>query len=106
MLIKTRVLARQQRVDEIRRNFIKRNAQPVRTREATVYFSIDIEHGVALRHRADFFHVEARGPRAVKQKQRQTAAGDQQEERNFPAVAKKFTALFSARLEPGQEFHS
>ena len=65
MLIKARVLAGEERIDKERRDFIERNTQPIGAGEAAVNFSIDIEHGVALRHCTDFFHVEARSPGAV-----------------------------------------
>src|SRR5712692_9368878 len=105
MLIKAGVFARQQSIDEKRRNFVERNAQPVRASETAVNFSVEIEDGVALRHGPDFFHVEARSPRAVKKKQGQTDSGDEDEERDLPTVTKKFTALFPTRSEPGQKFH-
>src|SRR5260370_32997638 len=105
MLIKALVFAREQRVDEKRRDFIERNAQTIRARETAVDFSIDIEDGVALWHRADFFHVEARSPRPVKKKQGQTNPRDQDEECDLPPVTKRSTALFPALPEPCQKFH-
>ena len=105
MPIKPGVLARQERIDEKRRDFIERDPQPVCAGKSAVNFSIDIEDGVALRHGPDFFHVETGRPRAVKKEQRQTDPGNQDEERDLPTVTKKFTALFPARPEPGQKFH-
>ena len=106
MLVEARVFAREQGVDKKRRNFIERHAQPVRAGEPTVYFSVDIEHCVAFRHRAHFFHVEARGPGTIKNQQCHSATNDQKQKRYLPAVTEKFAALFPARFEPGKKFHS
>ena len=68
VLVKASVFARQHRIDEKRRDFVKRNLQPIRAGQAAVNFSVDVEDGVALRHFADLLHVEGLRPRPVKKK--------------------------------------
>ena len=105
MLIKSRVLADEQRVDKKRRDFAQRNFESVRAGQAAVNFTIDIEYGVALRHFADLFQVEGLGPDAVKYENTQAARRDQPEQREFPAVAEQATAAFFSRTYSDEKFH-
>ena len=66
MLIEPRVFARQQRIDEQRRHFIKRYSKPIRSGQAAVDFPVEVENGVPFRHLPHLFHVERGGPAGVK----------------------------------------
>ena len=74
VLVKARVLARQHRTDEERRDLAQGNLQTVRAGQAAVNFSIDIINRVSLRHFADIFHVEGLRPRPVKEKDGEAGA--------------------------------
>ena len=73
--VKARVLARQHRGDEKRRDFAQGNLEPVRASQAAVNFSIDIVNSAALRHFADVLHIERLRPRPVKQENGEAGAG-------------------------------
>ena len=106
VVIKPHIFTSQHRLNEKRRNFAERDFQTVRTRETTIDFSIDIIDGVAFRHLADFFHVERLRPCPVKEKNRSTAAHDNCQQRDLPAVPEKaMPALLYSRPEAGGKFH-
>jgi hypothetical protein len=84
-----------QRIDEKRRDFVERNDHPIGARETAVDFAVDVEDGVALRHRADAFQVERLRPDGVEHEHGgQRRRGQQQEKKNeepAPAAAASFT---------------
>jgi hypothetical protein len=84
---------------------IQRNLQPVRARETTVNFSIDIKDRVALGHFADLLHIEGSGPGSVEKENSQTANHDQAEKRELPPETEKLAVFLLLRTAPGKEFH-
>ena len=84
MLEKARVLARDHRIDEKRRDFVQRHLEPIRTREPAVNFSIDIEDRVALRHVSYLLHVEGLRPDGVERQDGEERRERQRQQGEFP----------------------
>ena len=67
MVIETRVLAREQRIHEVVRDFVEWNDHAVLAGETAVEFSILIVNGRTLRHVANRLQIEGQRPRIEKE---------------------------------------
>jgi hypothetical protein len=65
VFVKARVLAYEQRLDKERRNLFERNLQPVRAGKTAVDFAVDVEDGIALRHRPETLQIEGLCPDGI-----------------------------------------
>ena len=65
MLVEACVFAYEQRLDKERRNFFERDLQPVGAGKAAVDLAVDVEDGIALRHRAETLQVEGLCPDGI-----------------------------------------
>ncbi len=55
MFVEAGVFADEEGLDEMGRHFLERHLQAVGAGESAVDFAVDVEDGVALRHRAEAF---------------------------------------------------
>src|ERR1700682_5093448 len=94
MLEKSRVLARQERIDKKRRDLIQRHLQPVRAGEPAVDFPIHVEDRVALRHITDGFQAERLPPDGVEHHPPKNGGDWQRDQRQLPANAKLASTFF------------
>src|SRR6266542_2489915 len=105
VLVGPRVLARQHRIDENRRDFAEGNLKTIRASQAAVNFSIDIVNGVSLRHFADILHVEGLRPRPIKEEDGEAGDRQQNKQSDFTAVTEKAAPATFPGAEAGEEFH-
>ena len=96
MLEEPRVFPGQDRVNEIRRDFVERDLHPIRAGESAVDFAVDVEYGVALRHVADLFQVIGLRPDRVEKEDGENEHDGQPEKRELPGNADASPALFSS----------
>ena len=111
VLVEAGVFAREQRLNEERRNFLERNFQPIGAGQTAVDFAVDVENGVALRHGADPFQVEGLGPDRVEGEhgddERDRQGNEEEGQHPAPAAAALFVrraGRFPAR-GAREEFH-
>src|SRR6266853_4369266 len=65
VFVKTRVLAGEQRIYEIRRDFAELHRHAVLALQARIDFAVHVENRRALGHLADLSDVECRSPKSV-----------------------------------------
>ena len=100
MLVEARVFACEQRLDKERRNFFERNLQPVRAGKTAVDLAVDVEDGIALRHRADALQVEGLCPDGVEGENRDDEGERERDEekRQGPNASRAGVSCFRAAV--------
>ena len=87
MVVEARILAREQRIHEVIRNFVEGNDHAVLAGETAVEFSILVIDGRTLRHVADRPQIEGERPRVEKERDDDPEKNDHH--RHFDAKVEK-----------------
>ena len=102
MVVETRILAREQRIHKVIRNFVEGNDDTVLAGETAIEFSILVIDGRTLRHVADRPKIEGERPRVEKERDDDPEKNDHH--RHFACKAKKPRLETAARTDGMSSF--